>query len=89
MFEPCPFCGSENVGDSQTNWVECENCGAMGAYILVPDSIKAWNTRPGEDKARAEATQECINRVRRLFDDDPMKKITEDDALAAIKGVRE
>ena len=55
-IKPCPFCGGK--GEVQTEgedwgsiWVQCQSCGAEGAWIdthdgkTEDDAINKWNTR--------------------------------------------
>lgn len=54
QLKPCPFCGKPAASDrNRVFGIECLNCGAIGPEGEEA-SIKAWNTRPIEDKLRAE-----------------------------------
>ena len=47
----CPFCGGigelQNEGEWGTKWVECQSCGAEGAYVYTTndDAVDKWNQR--------------------------------------------
>ena len=47
----CPFCGGkgelQDEGEWGTKWVQCQSCGAEGAYVYTTDdeAVDKWNTR--------------------------------------------
>lgn len=60
-LKPCPFCGGEAIqcGDNEwtsRHWIMCRNCHASpkGTVRELSLAIEAWNTRPEEDRLRAE-----------------------------------
>lgn len=60
-LKPCPFCGGKVDPRGWYNGLgehgpECRGCGATAP------SIEAWNTRPLESQARAEALEEAAVR---------------------------
>lgn len=49
-FEPCPFCGSDDVfydlAPEGEYYVECWDCGAkVETYNNMEDAVAGWNTR--------------------------------------------
>ena len=51
-IKPCPFCGGEGeFRDEGSMWVECQSCGAEGAWVdrhdgkTEDDAIDKWNIR--------------------------------------------
>ena len=55
QLKPCPFCGKDNLELSSYNFVRCLHC----LYSHKLHYLK-WNTRPIEDKLRAEAENERL-----------------------------
>jgi len=53
-LRPCPFCGSSNVAEVDTQAV-CQNCHAINGDPFDYDypRIEEWNTRPIEDALTA------------------------------------
>jgi hypothetical protein len=64
VFEPCPFCESENVClEADHNyygsdwWVTCDDCGCRGPKRdTAEQATDAWNTAKCRVKAEAEGT---------------------------------
>lgn len=69
-MKPCPFCNSYGQIEPEEpelksteyshkwHWVECPVCLARGPECRTPeDAKKEWNTRPVEDKLKAELEQ--------------------------------
>jgi len=64
---PCPFCGGEALVEREilrhqligTRWrCHCSICGADGSPKKIKqEAIKAWNTRPIEEKLQAEKAE--------------------------------
>lgn len=58
----CPFCGGNDIEiltyeeEYHTrNVAECMDCGARGVVSSsIDDAIETWNTRPEEDRLKAE-----------------------------------
>lgn len=53
-LKPCPFCGSKDVGEINTNRsprIHCYRCGADGPIIPYAEDTKfwTWNTRAGDN----------------------------------------
>ena len=59
--KPCPFCAVEPQRDDR--YCRCTHDDCAG-FLLDWCEIGAWNRRPGEDAARAEAICQCLAIVR-------------------------
>lgn len=55
-LKPCPFCkGEADYDNCETGyeWIECTNCGAKTQHLKINSYdklVKAWNSRPTEEK---------------------------------------
>jgi hypothetical protein len=62
VFEPCPFCESEDVCLESDHdhygsdwWTTCDGCGCRGPRRgVAEDAIEAWNTAKCRAKVKAE-----------------------------------
>ena len=64
QLKPCPFCGKDNLELSSYNFVRCLHC----LYSHKLHYLK-WNTRPIEDKLRAEAENERLKVEKKEWED--------------------
>ena len=100
-LKPCPFCGSEAIVTHQDAF--CTDCDLMiSGFDEESKAITAWNTRPEEDRLKAENAElrdncESLNKScdkyeaenERLKEDMPEQNRQIEEAWATIERVRE
>ena len=66
-LKPCPFCGDipEKTKSFSGKWkIACWGVGNIVHNQIVVFSARAWNSRPLEDAARAEALKDTMKAIK-------------------------